>query len=417
MNQLKREQLKGRIILLLILVVLGFPERSNKRTIAEEATEAYLTNAKTLIWVTTSIDTDEWYTENTYTVTLTVQVKDFGNDVDRLFDIYIWARTRIDTSTLDDRGPTGPYELLTEGASKTVSLDFKIDPKRYELEEPGYYYDNVKIEYYIAFWEGVVGWFDSEGSIGWDYGLLVDIISPYPPSLSMSSSVTPSTVGEGDSCTLRVTVENTGDLPAEGVIIRLSLPAGLSATSISQTIGLIEAVGMEETSFQIQADQAGSYSIPISITADNAESTSITQTVNVLTPPQLSITANLLPSTITAGESTTLTVEIANSGEQTAENVKITITLPPGLSMPLPTRTVGNVKTTRQETFNITGDASGTYTVTVAVEASNAQVETTTATLVVEERGISGFTVIPVILGLVVIGIVAVVRKRQSSNR
>ena len=205
------------------------------------------------------------------------------------------------------------------------------------------------------------------------------------PELTVYSSISPSIIAKGDTFTLNVEVENAGVRPAEGVIIYLSLPAGLSAESVSKNIGQVGGAELAETSFEIHADLAGTYSIQTEVTADNAESITTTQTVKVLTPPQLSSSASLSPSTIKEGESATLTVEITNTGEQTAEDVKITITLPTGLSMTHPTRTIGDVRTIKQETFSIAGDTPGTYTVTVVVEASNTQAATTNAMIVVEE--------------------------------
>ena len=206
-----------------------------------------------------------------------------------------------------------------------------------------------------------------------------------PPELTVYSSISPSIIAKGDTFTLKVEVENTGVLPAEGVIIHLSLPAGLSAESVSKNIGQVEEAELVETPFEIHADLDGTYTIQIGITADNAEGITTTQTVKVLTPPKLSLAASLSPDTIEEGRSTTLSVGITNTGEQKADDTKITISLPTGLSMTQPTRTVGNVQTITQQTFTINGDTSGTYTVTILVEASNAQKETTTAVLVVKE--------------------------------
>ncbi|MFQ5818522.1 MAG: CARDB domain-containing protein [Candidatus Heimdallarchaeota archaeon] len=277
----KMKIVKSGLVLFLIIIVLGVQGLGIQRTIAEEATTAYTTESNSILWVTTSIDTAEWYTENTYTVGITVKAQQFGKDIDRFHEINIWAKLAT-AAYIDEQGPRGEYQLINEGDSKTVYFDFYIDPVRYNLEEPGYYYDDIEIEYSIEFTEGVVGGFDNHIYTDWDYALTVDIVSPYPPSLFASSRVTPSTVNEGESCTLHVTVENTGDLPAEGVTVQLSLPTGLSATSVSKNIG--EVLGIEATSFTIYADEAGTYSIAIVVNAENADSTSTTQNVKVEKP-------------------------------------------------------------------------------------------------------------------------------------
>ena len=280
-EMLKVKILKSGLVLLLMLALLGAQGMGIQRSVAEEATNVHTTEANSILWVTTSIDTAEWYTEHTYTVGITVKAQQFGKDVDRFHEIDI--KTKIATvAYIDEQGPKGEYQLINEGDSKTVYFDFYIDPVKYNLEKPGYYYNDVKIEYYIEFTEGIEWALDKHYKTSWRYALTVDLISPFPPSLSVSSRVTPSTANEGDSCTLHVTVENTGDLPAKGVTVQISLPAGLSASSVSKNMG--DVLGVEATSFSISADKAGTYSIAIVVNADNADSTSTTQNVNVLKP-------------------------------------------------------------------------------------------------------------------------------------
>ena len=165
-------------ILLLMLILLGFLGVGIQRTVAQEATETYTTQSNTIIEMKTSTDTTKWYTENTYTVDITVQVREFGGKVDRVYEIYLWARIGIEPSVyIDQQGPKGPYALLAKGTSKTVSFNFFIQPKKYNLEE-GHYYPIAKLEYYMEFCEGVVVGFDNKINIGWDSSLTVEIHNP-----------------------------------------------------------------------------------------------------------------------------------------------------------------------------------------------------------------------------------------------
>jgi serine protease AprX len=77
--------------------------------------------------------------------------------------------------------------------------------------------------------------------------------------------------GVGDQWTVNVTVYNNGDLAAHNVNVSLSIPTGLSIVSGSnpQSLGTIGSGLNQIASWTLQADQAGSYSVPVNVTSSS----------------------------------------------------------------------------------------------------------------------------------------------------
>jgi serine protease AprX len=81
--------------------------------------------------------------------------------------------------------------------------------------------------------------------------------------------------GVGDQWTVNVTVYNNGDLAAHSVSVSLSIPTGLSIVSGSnpRSLGTIGSGLNQIASWTLQADQAGSYSVPVNVTSSSYDET------------------------------------------------------------------------------------------------------------------------------------------------
>ena len=90
-----------------------------------------------------------------------------------------------------------------------------------------------------------------------------------PPAFSLGTSSY--SQGVGDQWTVNVTVYNNGDVAAHNVNVSLSIPMGLSIVSGSnpQNVGTIGAGLNQIASWTLQADQTGSYSVPVNVSSSS----------------------------------------------------------------------------------------------------------------------------------------------------
>jgi uncharacterized repeat protein (TIGR01451 family) len=90
-----------------------------------------------------------------------------------------------------------------------------------------------------------------------------------PPAFSLGTSGY--SQGVGDQWTVNVTVYNNGDVAAHNVNVSLSIPTGLSIVSGSnpQNIGTIGSGANSTASWTLQADQAGSHSVPVNVSSSS----------------------------------------------------------------------------------------------------------------------------------------------------
>lgn len=191
-------------------------------------------------------------------------------------------------------------------------------------------------------------------------------------------------VVQGESVDLTVSVENAGDLAAEGVEVSIDLPFGLSATQTTEYIGSISGHSAYTSQFSIYCNEPGEHIVTVHVMASNAKSTTAKVSVWVLTPPDISLTAELSTDSIEEGESTTLIVKVANIGESPADNVEVSIHLPPGLSTTPSIRNIDRVSIADEVAFSIKGVTPGIYTIEIAVNAENAESKKTTIMLAVK---------------------------------
>jgi serine protease AprX len=90
-----------------------------------------------------------------------------------------------------------------------------------------------------------------------------------PPAFSLGTSSY--SQGVGGQWTANVTVDNNGDVAAHSVDVSLSIPTGLSIVSGSnpQDVGTIGAGLNQTASWILQADQTGSYSVPVNVSSSS----------------------------------------------------------------------------------------------------------------------------------------------------
>jgi uncharacterized repeat protein (TIGR01451 family) len=106
----------------------------------------------------------------------------------------------------------------------------------------------------------------------------------------------------------------------------------------------------------------------------------------------LSLPANLVltgvetpDGSVAVGESTVLTISLANVGDTTATNVSVDIDLPSGLTADTTTFDLGAVENERTVSQSVSADAVSVYSVDVIVTSDNASETRETATLVTTE--------------------------------
>jgi uncharacterized repeat protein (TIGR01451 family) len=199
------------------------------------------------------------------------------------YDLYVGNAYNGDTATLvwhrrvDYAGASDPstyYDLSDldlymyredTGASVDSSLS-SIDNVE-QVEAGGTYPVVVKVDAYSVSFQG-------PPSTEW-YALATEenFSAASPPAFSLGTSNY--SQGVGEQWTVNVTVDNNGDVAAHNVNVSLSIPTGLSIVSGSnpQNVGTIGAGLNQIASWTLQADQAGSYSVPVNVSSSSYNET------------------------------------------------------------------------------------------------------------------------------------------------
>jgi len=100
--------------------------------------------------------------------------------------------------------------------------------------------------------------------------------------------------------------------------------------------------------------------------------------------PRIAVSsASVTQSALETGATTEVSATITNVGDEQAQNANVTISAPDGVSLARSSVTLGQVSAdqTVTESFQITGDEAGVYTLTITVTTSNAGEDTETLTL------------------------------------
>lgn len=236
-----------------------------------------------------------------------------------------------------------------------------------------------------------------------------------PAVLKVQTQVTGKPI-VGESIVLKVTVTNTADSTARNVTISLDIPSGLSATQTIENIGDLAGNDSQVALFSIECEQQGSYTVPVLINAINALWQTPTVSLSVLTPTDLSMTVSLSTNSIEEDQTAKLTVIVTNEGESAAEDVVVSINLPSGLRATTTSTKSFTVSELKETSFTIRGVSPGTYTITVTVNAENAEQESSTVKLIVKKAPtstINEFPIEPVSIVLIILPIIGWIRRRR----
>ena len=188
----------------------------------------------------------------------------------------------------------------------------------------------------------MVGGQQIEGLTFWGGSVAVPLAD-----LTISKTDGADPVTAGTELTYTIHVDNTGDAPADNVVVTDNLPAGLTLVSTSGcaedpagnpdcNLGTIASGGSAEFTVTVLVDPSvtglitNNVSVTTSSTESNTANNSATQDTTVVAEADLSITKMDSSDPIISGGNQLLvyTIEVSNAGPSDATNVLVTDTLP-----------------------------------------------------------------------------------------
>ena len=156
------------------------------------------------------------------------------------------------------------------------------------------------------------------------------------PDLAVTVLVSPSSITEGQSVTLSATVGNQGNAVAAGTTLRFyrSSDATIDSNDLSvgssQAVSSLAALASSTVSTTDAPAPAGTYyygacvdAVSDESNASNNCSAGVPVTVRAAGAPDLAVTVSASPSSITAGESVTLSATVGNQGNAVAAGTTV----------------------------------------------------------------------------------------------
>lgn len=246
-----------------------------------------------------------------------------------------------------------------------------------------------------------------------------------PTDLGITKTATPAAVADGGQITYTLSVVNYGPGNSSGYVVSDTLPAGLTnaattTTGCSITSGVVTCQG--------NPLDAGHTATPITITANvpspfvaavtnsatvtsneqDPNSSNNTGTATVNPQADLSIAKSVSPARVTPGQNSTFTLVARNNGPNPASNVRVSDTIPAGLTVAsvgpgctasgqTVTCTVGSLAPGASQAFTVTTraastldhDIANTATVTSDTDDPNPGNNTTTIPVPVAQADLS----------------------------
>ncbi len=219
------------------------------------------------------------------------------------------------------------------------------------------------------------------------------------PNVQITKSASTATVAVGGSFSYTVVASNTGNGPAQNVVVTDSIPTGLTITNVT---GPGCSVNGQNVTCNVGTLAAGaSATITITVTATASACPSVTNTahvtwaagegtasadsnqvaVAVACTPGISLTKSASTATVAVGGSFSYTVVASNTGNGPAQNVVVTDSIPTGLTI---TNVTGpgcsvNGQNVTCNVGTLAAGASATITITVTATASACPSVTNTA--------------------------------------
>lgn len=222
---------------------------------------------------------------------------------------------------------------------------------------------------------------------------------------------TPGQVAVGGTTTVRIEVNNPGDLPAENVFLTMTLPAGatqqsttptasVSGTTLNWTLGRLNPHEMRTVDLVAQFGQAGTYSLCAEAQAAGSLRAQNCGTITAgAAPAQGQLELRIQgPERATVGQDVTYVIEISNRGTTPLSNLLVRDTFDaglqhaagqhaverdlPGTLQPGETKTIGVIFRVVQSgkwchTVQITGPGGMSASQTACLEAQAAGAPTT----------------------------------------
>ncbi|MFH1749018.1 MAG: DUF11 domain-containing protein [Planctomycetota bacterium] len=152
------------------------------------------------------------------------------------------------------------------------------------------------------------------------------------PALVLDKQCTPEVL-ICDPIDYTLTVRNTGDGPANNVVITDRLPAGLvtvdGRNTVTENLGTLEAGQSRQIAFQVKAQKTGRFENTAMATADG-DLTAEAECVTVVLQPVLEVTKTG-PDLRYIGRTVTYQITVANAGDGPARDTMLVDTIPSGV--------------------------------------------------------------------------------------
>ena len=209
------------------------------------------------------------------------------------------------------------------------------------------------------------------------------------PSIAILKTA-PATAIEGDTFAYNLTVTNDSNLDVRGATVTDVLPDGIKYVSsspnatasgqrLSWNLGTIEAMGSRNLTVTVQATRPGTFENCADVTAEDGSLTARSCAVTVVEKrrtPQLTITCSC-PEMVLVCDPIPWRCTVTNTGDGPANDVKVTCSVPAGLSCDGQTgqteHWIGTLGAGESRTLEstCTASATGTFTKTCVASGSN----------------------------------------------
>ncbi|MDY0168297.1 MAG: hypothetical protein RBS80_17240 [Thermoguttaceae bacterium] len=166
-------------------------------------------------------------------------------------------------------------------------------------------------------------------SVRWEYQPLLQqtLIEVQEPQVEIQLEG-PREVQYGQRETYRLRMKNTGNGPAENVVITL-LPVGAgSSQPVSHRLGLLDAGAEKAIEVELTARQAGSITVGVEVRGEGGLQAELAETI-LVRRAELHLAASG-PGVRFVGSEVTYDLRVANPGNAPARNVQLSATVPSG---------------------------------------------------------------------------------------
>ena len=221
--------------------------------------------------------------------------------------------------------PPGSVIFSNWGAFADSLWDVRLVPGRDFTREGEFDLDSAA----AMFWDGYVLQPGSQVTLVTYYGLGGIVVAPGNLSLGLAApaEVAAPQEGQESSFTVVAYIQNTGKGPALDVKVSLELPKGLEVVAGSElvrSVGDMKQGAITQLSWRLRTDAKtfGALQLKLKAESSNAEGNSISRSVEVLSPPRLSLRLVIPEIKLNANgalkESYPVVAQISNLGDSAA---------------------------------------------------------------------------------------------------